>query len=366
MASRRIDLMLEDIKKQNDYDFKIEKEKERIAKNIRQYRDKIKQEKNIKEERLLKRMEEVHKRNESNKNIKINKILSHHKTKDPLESIDFNSVPLVPITKDSIYNYINNYNFDRYKILYDNEEERMKLSKSVNFKISNYTLNKKKHMESIRNLFGERNTLSRRKTEDALEHFKQSNLDLRNKMNLEKAKKYNNFINYIRKKEFDTQSYNDLLNSKRIIAKAKYDNFFKRNDELILKRIMDLKYGKVEDDYSDSFKNIKTINDKNIERTIHLNMGNKIENKEMKKMKKLHDENVIKLNIEKQNSIKEILDKENKYFKKDNDKKNIMAENKKNSILSSLTINRNIENKLNEAKSIYDRTYKSEVIYKKS
>lgn len=364
MSSRSIDFMMEEIQKQNRYDYKMEEDKERIRKNIKEYKDKIRQEKNNKEEILLKRIEEVRKRNQISNTNKINEIMAHHITKDPLESIDFNSKPLIPIIKDNIYNYINNYNFDRYKILFENEEDRLKLSKSVNLKISNHALNKKKHMDSIKKLFGERNKLSKEKTENIFKQFKQSNIDLRNRMNLEKAKKYYNFLKYMEKKEMDNEEYNDILNNKRLIAKEKYDNYFRKKDEQILKRIKDLKYGRLEDDYSDPYKNAKTINDKN-EKRININSVKNIGTVDVKKMQKFHDENVAKLNIEKENNIREILDKQNRYFAKDNSKKNIFNENKKNMILNKVNNSIDVENKLNDAKLKYDRNYKSEIIYKK-
>jgi hypothetical protein len=86
---------------------------------------------------------------------------------------------------------------------------------------------------------------------------------------------------------------------------------------------------------------------------------------DVKKMQKFHDENVIKLNIEKENNIREILDKQNRYFAKDNSKKNIFEENKKNMILNKVNNKIDVENKLNDAKLKYDRNYKSEIIYKK-
>ena len=54
--------MMEEIQKQNRYDYKMEEDKERIRKNIKLYKDKIRQEKNNKEEILLKRFEEVRKK----------------------------------------------------------------------------------------------------------------------------------------------------------------------------------------------------------------------------------------------------------------------------------------------------------------
>ena len=75
-------------------------------------------------------------------------------------------------------------------------------------------------------------------------------------------------------------------------------------------------------------------------------------------MQKFHDENVAKLNIEKENNIREILDKQNRYFAKDNSKKNIFNENKKNMILNKVNNSIDVENKLNDAKLKYDRNEK--------
>ena len=143
MTSREIDLMMAAIKRQNEYDYKMEEDKERINKNINEYKNRILNERNVKNEILKKRMEEVNKRNLNKKSEKVKDIMNHSNTKNPLDSIDFNNKPLVPILKDDIYNYINNYNFDRYKILDENEKNRLKISKSVNLKLNNHSLNKK-------------------------------------------------------------------------------------------------------------------------------------------------------------------------------------------------------------------------------
>lgn len=364
MTSRTIDLMIAAIKKQNDYDYKIIEDKERIKRNIKEYKKKLNEEKNIKNEILEKRMEEVNKNNQIKNSIKINEIINNNITTNPLNSINFNSKPLVPIVKDNIYNYINKYNFDRYKILDENELNRLKISKSVNYKIKKYSLNKKLFMDNIKNNFGKKNIESQKKTEKIFQDFKKSNTELRNQMDLENAKKYHNFINYVRKKELDNEQYNDILNNKRIVAKEKYDSYFKKKDELILKRIRDLKYGRIEDDYSDPYKNVKTINN-NMDKKMNLNILKKIENKDLKKMKQLHDDNVVKLNIEKQINIKQILDNENKHFERANIKKNDIDNAKVNTIIKSINNNIENENKLKEAKNKYDRNYKSEIIYKK-
>ena len=315
MATRQIDLMLSAIKRQNEYDYKMEEDKERINRNINEYKNKINNENITKNEIIKKRMEEVHKKNISKKTKKLKNIITHSVTKNPLESINYNNKPLIPIIKDDIYNYINNYNFDRYKILYEKEENRLKISKSVNFKLKNYSMNQRLYMDNIKNNFYSKNLENQIKT-------------------------------------------------KRILAKEKYDNYFKKKDELILKRIRDLKYGRISDDYSDSYKIVNTINS-SVEKIRNNNIMKKIENKDIKKMKNLHDVNVVKLNIEKENNIRKILDNENEHFNKATSKINTMDDNKKNSILNIVNNNIIIENKLKDAQKKYERDLKREIIYKK-
>ena len=342
--------MLETIKRQNKYDYKIEKDKERIKNNIKKFRDNLNQNRIIKTER-------------KNENVKKNnKILKteNYITKNPIESIEYNNKTLIPIEKDNVYNYINNYNFDRYKVLYNNERNRLKISKSVNFKLSNYSINKRLYMDNIKNIFYAKNLENQKKTKQIFEDFKKSNFDLRNRMNLERAKKYDNFMNYISNKEYQNEIYNEKLNNKRLLAKDKYDEYLHKKDNLILKRIRDIRLGRIENAISNSYNNINTINNK-IKDKLSINK----EKKNKANIKKLYEENIIKLNEEKENNIREILDNENKHFFKAKSKIAMINDYRNKSLLNSVNNNKNIENMLKEAQILYERNYKNEVIYKK-
>lgn len=293
MNSKKIDMMITEINKQNEYDYKIEEDKKRINKNILNYKNNINKKKSIKDEILKKRMKENHKKNLLKKVEKRNKVMNKYIVKNPL-SFQYNNKPLIPIVKDNIYNYVNEYNFDRYKILYKNEENRLKINKSVNFKIDNYSINKKIYMDNIKNNFRKKNFESQKKTEQIYKNYRQSNIDLKNRMDLEKAQKYDNFINYLRKKEYDNEAYYNILNNKRILAKEKYDNYFKKRDELILQKIKDIKYGKIEDDYNNSYKKVNTINNTNR----RININNILKKNKNKEIKKLYNENADKLTID--------------------------------------------------------------------
>ena len=92
----------------------------------------------------------------------------------------------------------------------------------MDLKRSIYTLNKKTYMNKIKNLFNERNLLNKKKTEMILEYKKLSNDELRQSINIKQAKRYNNFMNYLKMKSLEIKKYNEILNNRRILAKNKY------------------------------------------------------------------------------------------------------------------------------------------------
>ena len=153
--------------------------------------------------------------------IKLEKI----NTINPLNSIEYNSIPLKPIMIDNIYNYNNIYNFDRIKILNQNEKNRMRTNKTMDLKLNIYTLNKKIYMDKIKNLFNERNVLNKKKTEMILEYKKISNDELRQSINIKRANQYNNYMNYLKMKTLENKKYNDILNNRRILIKNKFSNY---------------------------------------------------------------------------------------------------------------------------------------------
>ena len=331
MTSRRIDLLLTAIRRQNEYDYKIINEKEKIENNIKNFFSKKNNKRKLNQIKI-----------ENNNNKRINKTLDlDYQSKDPLESIEYNSKPLIPIYKEDSYDYINKYKFNRKNVLNQNERNRMKTNKSMDLKLSIYMLNKKNYMDNIKNLFSQRNALNRKKTQAILEHMKISNDELRKNINMNHAKKYNNFINYMKKKNLEIKNYNDILNKKGLLAREKLDKNFEKNIKIIRTNI------NVNNNY---FKpklnrNIKSINLEEINKKVLLTK-NQIQ--------------------EKQEKIKEkIIEKENKYFLRAKEKEDKNNEQKNKSILEEKNNIKKNEIKLNEAKNIYNQIYKSEIIYKK-
>lgn len=331
MTSRRIDLLLTAIRRQNEYDYKIINEKEKIENNIKNFFSKKNNKRKLNQIKI-----------ENNNNKRINKTLDlAYQSKDPLESIEYNSKPLIPIYKEDSYDYINKYKFNRKNVLNQNERNRMKTNKSMDLKLSIYMLNKKNYMDNIKNLFSQRNALNRKKTQAILEHMKISNDELRKNINMNHAKKYNNFINYMKKKNLEIKNYNDILNKKGLLAREKLDNNFEKNIKIIKTNInVNNNYFKPKLD-----RNIKSINLEEINKKV------------------LFTKNQIQ---EKQEKIKEkIIEKENKYFSRAKEKEDKNNEQKNKSILEEKNNIKKNEIKLNEAKNIYNQIYKSEIIYKK-
>ena len=331
MTSRRIDLLLTAIRRQNEYDYKIINEKEKIENNIKNFFSKKNNKRKLNQIKI-----------ENNNNKRINKTLDlDYQSKDPLESIEYNSKPLIPIYKEDSYDYINKYKFNIKNVLNQNEKNRMKTNKSMDLKLSIYMLNKKNYMDNIKNLFSQRNALNRKKTQAILEHMKISNDELRKNINMNHAKKYNNFINYMKKKNLEIKNYNDILNKKGLLAREKLDKNFEKNIKIIKTNInVNNNYFKPKLD-----RNIKSINLEEINRKV------------------LFTKNQIQ---EKQEKIKEkIIEKENKYFSRAKEKEDKNNEQKNKSILEEKNNIKKNEIKLNEAKNIYNQIYKSEIIYKK-
>ena len=331
MTSRRIDLLLTAIRRQNEYDYKIINEKEKIENNIKNFFSKKNNKRKLNQIKI-----------ENNNNKRINKTLDlAYQSKDPLESIEYNSKPLIPIYKEDSYDYINKYKFNIKNVLNQNEKNRMKTNKSMDLKLSIYMLNKKNYMDNIKNLFSQRNALNRKKTQAILEHMKISNDELRKNINMNHAKKYNNFINYMKKKNLEIKNYNDILNKKGLLAREKLDKNFEKNIKIIKTNInVNNNYFKPKLD-----RNIKSINLEEINKKV------------------LFTKNQIQ---EKQEKIKEkIIEKENKYFSRAKEKEDKNNEQKNKSILEEKNNIKKNEIKLNEAKDIYNHIYKSEIIYKK-
>ena len=331
MTSRRIDLLLTAIRRQNEYDYKIINTKEKIENNIKNFFSKKNNKRKLNQIKI-----------ENNNNKRINKTLDlAYQSKDPLESIEYNSKPLIPIYKEDSYDYINKYKFNIKNVLNQNERNRMKTNKSMDLKLSIYMLNKKNYMDNIKNLFSQRNALNRKKTQAILEHMKISNDELRKNINMNHAKKYNNFINYMKKKNLEIKNYNDILNKKGLLAREKLDKNFEKNIKIIKTNInVNNNYFKPKLD-----RNIKSINLEEINKKV------------------LFTKNQIQ---EKQEKIKEkIIEKENKYFSRAKEKEDKNNKQKNKSILEEKNNIKKNEIKLNEAKDIYNQIYKSEIIYKK-
>lgn len=327
MTSRRIDLMITAIKNQNKYDYKIIEEKNRINENIQKYKNMINKKRKIRKEILS---ESIDNFGEKTNN-------SDYRTKDPLESIECNSKPLIPIFKNDTYNYVNKYNFNRKKILNQNKKNRMKINKSMDMKLNIYTFNKNKYMNDIKKLFNQRNVMNKKKTQMILEHIKQSNDELRKNINMKQAKLYDNFINILKLRKMENKKNSEILNNKMRLVKY-------RNNINLATKLKQIKISVFNNEIKSRNKNIKTINIKDKKRKLILNRE--------------------KLEEESQKNKEKIIEKENKYFLKAQNAKDEINEKKNKSLIKEMNKIKQNEIKLNKTKAEYEKIYKNEVIYK--
>ena len=212
MIPKKSELLLTTIKNPNNYKYN----------NILEAKSQKNNQINIDEIKKIK-LEKI----DTNINYKNKILLSEFDSKNPLNSVEYDSKPLKPIMINDIYNYNNIYNFDRKKIINQNEKNRMRTNKSMDLKLSIYTLNKKIYMDKIKNLFNKRNALNKKKTQMILEYKKVSNDELRQSINNKQAKQYNNYINYLKMRSLEIRKYNDMLNNRRIFVKNKFNRYNK-------------------------------------------------------------------------------------------------------------------------------------------
>ena len=212
MIPKKSELLLTVIKNPNNYKYN----------NILEAKSQKNNQINIDEIKKIK-LEKI----DTNINYKNKVLYSEFDLKNPLNSVEYDSNPLKSIMVNDIYNYNNIYNFDRKKIINQNEKNRMRTNKSMDLKLSIYTLNKKIYMDKIKNLFNKRNALNKKKTQMILEYKKVSNDELRQSINNKQAKQYNNYINYLKMRSLEIRKYNDMLNNRRIFVKNKFNRYNK-------------------------------------------------------------------------------------------------------------------------------------------
>jgi hypothetical protein len=171
------------------------------------------------------------------------------------------------------------------------------------------------------------------------------------------ANKLNRYMNYLRNKENENLEYNNNLMNKRINAKTKFNDYFLGKDDLLIRRMNDLREGKI-DNYNEQDRDYyhKIIIDKE-----ELNRRHKIEDKKRKK----RVSKIKKMEEERRQKMQKIMEKGIKKFIFANQKEDNSAINKRNAQIETLKDKEYLVNKVKETELRNDRILKGQTVYKK-
>ena len=357
MTSRKLDLVVERINEQNDLDSNILlKETQintRLVNHLNNNRENLHTKTNFRERRFqeglirneLMRLDKV----TTTKNKRGNTI----DTK--MNTYRHQNFLLSPKNKDNIFNYIDNLNY----ILDRNENYRYNYHKTMINNMNFYNFRKDRYFANIHDKFYNNNNDKRWMSNDILFFVNRAvNDEIKEDKDYKEAHKLNRYMKYLNNKKNDNFAYSQNLLSKHIEAKTKYNDFFLEKDDLLIKKVNELRDVNNKNNYNEDERDYyhKIIIDKE-----ELDKRHKIEDNKRKQR-----ENRIKmLEDERLQKAKEILEKENIKFKFANKKENTCLISKKNAQIETEKTREDLEKKAKEAEIRNDRIFKNQTVYKK-
>ena len=356
MTSRKLDLVVERINEQNELDAKyLLKETQintRLVDHLNNNRENLHTKTNFRERRFqdgrirneLMRLDKV----TTAKNQRGNTVDTYMNT---YKSQNF---LLNPKNKDNIFNYIDNLNY----ILDKNDEYRYNYHKTMLDNMNFYNFHKDRYHANIYDKFYNNNNDRKWMSNDLLFFLNRAvNDEVKEDKDFREAHKLDRYMTYLKNKKNDKLYYSQNLLNKQIEAKTRYNDYFLDKDELLIKKVNDLREGKG-DNYNEDERDYyhKIIFDKN-----DLNRKHKLEEDKRKKR-----ENKVKiLEDERRQKIQGILEKENNKFKFANKKENNSMVNKKNAQIETVKNREDLEKKAKEVEMRNDRIFKNQTVYKK-
>ena len=360
MMSRKIDLMLKRIQEQNDLDQKYLSREAKINSNLVQHLTKQREDLHNKTEQRERRIQEGKIRNELARLGKTTLVDNGNKRRHTFDSKmnTFTSMDylLYPSNKNNIYTHINNYNYvfdkkENYRKDYNNGIiNKTWTNDNSNIK-SMYNFQKKKYFADIFDNLYNQNNDKKFLSNDILFFLNRAVSDeLKENKDYEDAIKYEKYMNYLKNKNDNLNEIKTAYTNKHIDAKTKYNDFYLDQDDLLNKKVNDLREGK---------------NDGEFYKTLPRSENEKKSLLKEKMWKKKRDEKMKKINEENLKKYNAILLKETNKFNFANKKEDDCLINKKNAMLGSLYYKENMEQKAKEAEIRNDRVFKAQTVYKK-
>ena len=356
MTSRKLDLIVNEIDRQNILDeeqiLKETQVNERLVNIWNNNRENLHKKNDFRERRL----QDGRIRNELMKleNVKTTKEQRGNTVDTKMNTYPHQNFLLNPNNKKNIFNYIDNLNY----VLDKSNEYRANYHKDMIKSMNFFNFNKKRYFTNIYDRFYNVNNDKKWMSNDIIFFLNRAVKDeIKEDQDFKEAHKHNNYLNYIKNRNNDILYFNQNFNTRLIEAKTRYNDFFIDKDDILLKRVNDVRDGKY--DYFDDPE--REYYHKIVLSSDELRRKHKVEDDK----KKRREEKIKMMEDERRKRMQNILEKESHKFKNTNKKEDMFITCQKNAQIGTILNKEDLEKKAKEVNLRNDRIFKSQTVYKK-
>lgn len=356
MASRKLDLIVDKINEQNELDEEQILKETQINTRLVNIWNKNRESLHYKNDFRERRFQDGRIRNEL---MKLEKVTTAKEQRGNTVDTKMNTFPhqnylLNPKNKKNIFNYIDNLNF----ILDKNNEYRYNYHKDMINNINFYNFSKKRYFNNIYDKFYNVNNDKKFMSNDIIFFLDRAVHDeIKEDIDYKEANKHDRYQNYIQNRNNDIIEFNKNFNIRLIEAKTRYNDFYIDKDDILLKRVYDVREGKYDyfDDIDRDYYHKPGMSKDELRRR------HKIEDNKKKK----REEKIKKLEEQRRQKMQSILEKENIKFKNANKKEDMFLTNQRNAQIGTLLNKEDLAKKAKEVELRNDRIFKNQTVYKK-
>lgn len=356
MASRKLDLIVDKINEQNELDEEQILKETQINTRLVNIWNKNRESLHYKNDFRERRFQDGRIRNEL---MKLEKVTTAKEQRGNTLDTKMNTFPhqnylLNPKNKKNIFNYIDNLNF----ILDKNNEYRYNYHKDMINNINFYNFSKKRYFNNIYDKFYNVNNDKKFMSNDIIFFLDRAVHDeIKEDIDYKEANKHDRYQNYIQNRNNDIIEFNKNFNIRLIEAKTRYNDFYIDKDDILLKRVYDVREGKYDyfDDIDRDYYHKPGMSKDELRRR------HKIEDNKKKK----REEKIKRLEEQRRQKMQSILEKENIKFKNANKKEDMFLTNQRNAQIGTLLNKEDLAKKAKEVELRNDRIFKNQTVYKK-
>ena len=356
MTSRKLDLIVERINEQNELDENQILKETQINSRLVNIWNKNRENLYYKNDFRERRFQDGRIRNELMKLEKVStaKEQRGNTADSKMNTYRHQNFLLNPKNKKNIFNYIDNLNF----VLDKNNEYRHNYHRDMLNNMNFYNFSKKRYFAHIYDKFYNVNNDKKWMSNDIIFFLSRAvNDEIKEDIDYKEANKLERYQNYLRNRNSDISLYNKNNNSKLLDAKTRYNDFYIERDDILLKRINDVREGKYDyfDDVNRDYYHKPAMSTEEIRRR-HKMEDNK---------KKKREEKIKMLEEERRQKAQNILEKESAKFKYANKKEDMFITNQKNAQIGTVLNKEDLAKKAKEVEMRNDRIFKNQTVYKK-